>query len=189
MDLESWGQLGDTVGGLSNFVTMVVAVAAATYARREVQRAREQHSNELRAAKAFELWQRTLPFFDVTTRALEAPTRGFHVPRELTAEMRACSSEVDFLFGDDVQVAYAEAEAAAQAAWTALRVAQTQSSAGDLIVDETKLGPVDDLLRVHLAKSAALKDALRRYAVWDDVDRIRPLRGAGSRELLGARAD
>lgn len=51
------GQVGDTLGGISNFVTMIVVVISALYAFREVERGRRLHSEEVRADAAREVWR------------------------------------------------------------------------------------------------------------------------------------
>lgn len=53
------GTVGDTLGGFSNLVTMLVVLYGANWARREVRRARQLLAHETQVASARDLWRAT----------------------------------------------------------------------------------------------------------------------------------
>ncbi len=52
-----WGTVGDTIGGISNLFTMLIALGALFFARNEVRRARALHAAEVRADAARSVWR------------------------------------------------------------------------------------------------------------------------------------
>jgi hypothetical protein len=50
------GQFGDTIGGLANVVTAIVAVISIIYAQQQVEISRDQHRREVRAEAVRRFW-------------------------------------------------------------------------------------------------------------------------------------
>jgi hypothetical protein len=61
-DSEGWaraGVFGDAIGGISNFISMIVIAITAIYATHEVSRIRKESADEVRADAARQIWRAT----------------------------------------------------------------------------------------------------------------------------------
>jgi hypothetical protein len=60
--VEGAGQIGDVVGGISNFVTSFVVTISAWFATRQFSKYREEHSHTVRSQVAMEMWRGTFSY-------------------------------------------------------------------------------------------------------------------------------
>jgi hypothetical protein len=93
---SEFGTFGDALGGVSNFVTMIVVVASAVYATRQVKLNREQHRREVLAEEARTVWRLIRRHVRHLSTFIKA-SRHFNSATAHAAKSRASDSAIEML--------------------------------------------------------------------------------------------